>query len=1090
MRSFSIMKWTNKATKYIIVAIFLIASVLSVFAMSKVGINYNIADYLDENTETKISLEIIEDEFGATGDIQVMVEDVDVETAKSIRDTIKDIPNVLTVSFDEHSENYYKDNNALFMVIVDGDGYSEEANTVLADIKAELDESYKTNYGGAVAEKKLLRDAMQSEIVYILGISLVLTAIIMLITSKSWLSPFILLVASGIAVLLNMGSNIVFGQISYITNAVAAILQLALSVDYSIVLMHAFRAEKQSEEDNGKAMAKAIRSVLSPVSASALTTIAGLLALLFMSFRIGFDIGSVLMKGIVFSAITALTLFPAFLLIFDKLIQKTSKKALSLTGEKFSKLAFKASRVIVPIALVLIVACGILNSGNSFSFTDSKNANQNIIRNFDQNNTVIVVYPKGENDYEKEKLLIEKLDAYKTAEGEPVMKSSTAYTSTVRELYDVEKAARKLNLAEGDVEMLFGMYHYAEDALKDMSLLDFVKCADTLVESYTDSEEARSALRRLMIIDELMNGSHTAGEFYELISDEVMGAGLELFHIKQIYGLYSYASLEDNTAEFEKVLDFLVSSAEGGDAAGMVDEATAAKLKALAEGIDELDAQLEKELTQEEFRGMMYQNYGALIDATTAAQLYTAYFESIGEEEGETISFLNLMKFLISVGRAPSYNAVVMINNYDKLYSAIHSSYPYEQFLPVLSRVASGLSGAAPAVNVNSLLMQQLYIMYFYDADMMPDTAIKGREFIGYLSQNLAGNPVIAAQFNEESMLKLSDIVTVDYYLSDETVYAFNEIGAKIDQLQSGLHSITASADLSEEMIKGVYIRHAINEGQIALEPIMAYGLLDYVSENMESNELLESKMSDEAKDKLDTARSEIDKATDLFVGENYSRMLLSVGLPNESAESSEFVAYLSAEVKEIFGEDAHIAGEMVSTDDLQKAFSSDNKFITIFTIISIFLIVLIVFRSLSLPIILVAIIQGAIWIAMSTSLLTGPMFFMSYLMATCILMGATIDYGILMSTSYVQQRGTLGRKEALFKAVEIALPTVFTSGLILTICGFVVGIVASQTSISTVGVLLGKGTLVSVLMITLVLPSVLYLLDGFILKLSAKKRK
>ena len=146
--------------------------------------------------------------------------------------------------------------------------------------------------------------------------------------------------------------------------------------------------------------------------------------------------------------------------------------------------------------------------------------------------------------------------------------------------------------------------------------------------------------------------------------------------------------------------------------------------------------------------------------------------------------------------------------------------------------------------------------------------------------------------------------------------------------------------------------------------------------------------------------------------------------------------------------------------------------------------------RSLSLPVVLVAVIQGAIWIAMSTSLVTGPMFFMSYIMATCILMGSTIDYGILMSTSYIRNRIVMDKKEALARAVKTAMPTIFTSGLILTICGFVVGFIASQNSISTVGILLGKGTLVSTVMITVVLPSVLYLLDGFILKLSIKSKK
>lgn len=325
---------------------------------------------------------------------------------------------------------------------------------------------------------------------------------------------------------------------------------------------------------------------------------------------------------------------------------------------------------------------------------------------------------------------------------------------------------------------------------------------------------------------------------------------------------------------------------------------------------------------------------------------------------------------------------------------------------------------------------------------------------------------------------------------TDTAAYDYKEITEKISALQKEIKSLSTNATISSDKISGVYIKYATANDIIPDTPIMACDLLDFVSEHMNENELLVKKMTEDKREKVDSAKADMADAEELFLGNTYSRMIFSVDLPSESEESTRFVEHLTASVKEVFGNDAHVAGEMVSTYDLQKTFDTDNTLISIFTIISIFLIVMLVFRSLSLPVILVAVIQGAIWISMSTSLLTGPMFFMSYIITNCILMGATIDYGILMSTNYVQYRQTLDKKEALARSVEIAIPTVFTSGLILTICGFVVGIISSQTSISTVGFLLGKGTLVSVLMITLVLPSVLYLLDGFILKLSMKKKQ
>ncbi|MBO5742549.1 MAG: MMPL family transporter, partial [Bacteroidaceae bacterium] len=153
------------------------------------------------------------------------------------------------------------------------------------------------------------------------------------------------------------------------------------------------------------------------------------------------------------------------------------------------------------------------------------------------------------------------------------------------------------------------------------------------------------------------------------------------------------------------------------------------------------------------------------------------------------------------------------------------------------------------------------------------------------------------------------------------------------------------------------------------------------------------------------------------------------------------------------------------------------------------YLIILFVFKSISLPVMLVTIIQGAVWMSLATQLIGGNgMFFMSYIVALCVLMGATIDYGILMSSTYVTARAEKDKKEALITAVATATPTVFTSGIILVICGFVISLISTQDSISSVGDLLARGTIVSVIMITLVLPSVLYLLDKFILKLTVRE--
>lgn len=1092
------LKWI-KNKKFIIVALFLIATLLSVWLSGMVAINYDISAYLDESTETKISLSIIENEFGKTGDVQVMIEDIDADSAKDVVDIIKGISNVLVVNFDEHDENYYKNKNALFVVIVDGNEYSDVANIVVEDIKTALHHNFegKVNFGGSVVENHAMREAIQSEIVVILVVSICLVIAIMLIMAKSWLEPFIILMASGVAVFINMGTNAIFGEISYITNAVAAILQLALSADYSIVLLHAYRKARENDVSSEKAMTSAIKEVIKPVLASSLTTIAGLLALLFMTMTIGFDIGIVLMKGIVISALTSLTLLPALLLIFEKLMDKTTKRELVLKGKRLCDFAIKGRKVVAPVALALIITCGALQLGNAYSFTDSTGVNAAVETNFGANNSIVVVYPTTSGSFEKESELANKLLSFTTAEGNTVLKNYTAYSNTVRQLYDIDMAARKLNISKSDVEMLFAMYHlYNNTSAVKLTTLDFVAYADDLIKNDVDikafsDEELEKVLRTLLAINELMNGEHTAEEFHMLATTGAMqGSELDLFAVKQMYGLYFYETLADKTVRFETMLDFMIASSTNTNVEDMFDDKTVADLTLLSDGIKQFKAQWEMPLTQTQFQDLMYQNYGTSLNKITVALIYGNYFLSVEETPQDTIPLGNLLPFLVSKNLISDPAAIDAINEYTALYTTVCASYPYEQFLPVLIQAATTLSGETPAVATDDEAIQQLYIMYFGEQNAFENVKIGGRHFVRFVNETAKTNSVIASQLADDGQKRLDDMLLVDTFLSDTTAYDYKELTDKISALQNGIKSLSTNKAMNSDMVSGVYIKYAIAHKLPLNTPIMACDLLEFVSDNMRKNELLKQKITEDMCKKVDSAKADMAGAKELFLSRTYSRMLLSIDLPSESEESTRFVEYLTASVKEVFGHDAHVAGEMVATYDLQKTFDHDNTLISTFTIISIFLIIMLVFRSLSLPVILVAIIQGAIWIAMSTSLLGGPMFFMSYIIASCILMGATIDYGILMSTSYVQYRETLDKKEALLRSVEIAIPTVFTSGLILTICGFVVGIISSQSSISTVGVLLGKGTLVSVVMITLVLPSVLYLLDGFILKLSIKKKQ
>ncbi len=1082
---------------WLAILFFAIAAVLSGFFVNKVRINYNLADYLDKDTQTKIAMNIIEDEFGMTGNIQVMVSNVDEEKAEEISEKIEAVDHVINVNFDRYDTNYYNDNIALYVVIIDGDDYSDNAKSVYDDLKLVLAPYEGTEYGGTTVEKLKLRDSITGEMGYILGISLCLVIAILLLTSESWIEPLILLAASGVAILINKGTNVFFGEISYITNSISAILQLALSIDYSIVLLHAYRKEKANCEDSKTAMKKAIKSVISPVSASALTTIAGLLALLFMSFRIGFDIGTVLMKGIVISAITSLTLLPALILLFDKPMRKLHKKPLKPKGRIFTKNATKVGWLIVPLALALIGGSGYLQAKNNYLFSDTKAGNEKITEAFGNNNTVIVVYQNAEDSDEKEKKLIADLKNYRTSDGKAVLTTYTAYTNTVKEEYDVTKATRKLNLSKEDTELLYTMYHlYQNPDSAKMTFRDFINVADDIatndssVEDFVD-QETKDTIKTLKTASEITESDLTAEELYgRLNSGMSISTDISLFSLRQLYGLYYYEGLEEKNIDFRTMLSFIRKARENEEVKTMIPEETAKQIEQLSAGIAQFLAQMDLEMDKATFRAYFYQNYQVLLTEEQVNYIYRGYFLSKQETPKDTIPFLNLMNYLVETSMITDQTAVATISQYSILYAIIKSSYPYEQFLPVLKQVAEALTGSQVEMGASSDSIRQLYILYFYGNGTMKTGAINGKTFFEYVLAQSEKDSAIQSQLTEENRKKIEDMLTISKFNEDTKKKNYQELYQTMLSLKNSLKSDVKFSEIEEEKISGVYIKKLVNDNSSLSDPIMAYQLLDFIDDNKDSNSLLKTKMTAENRKKVDDAKNDIKKANDLFVGENYSRMLLSVDLPNEGTDVTDFVSHLSNQTKEIFGEGSYITGEIVSAYDLQKSFDHDNLFITIFTLISIFVIVMVVFRSLSLPTILVCIIEGAIFIAMSTQFLAGnSIFFMSYIVTICILMGATIDYGILMSSNYVNFRSRFSKKKSLEMAVESAMPTIFTSGLILTVCGFVIHFISSQNSISTVGLLLGIGTICSAVMITVVLPSVLYLMDGFVMKLSLRKR-
>ncbi|HOK43107.1 MAG TPA: MMPL family transporter [Thermoclostridium caenicola] len=364
--------------------IFVLLTVLSACFIPEVDINYNLAKYLPSEMRTSKALEIMEKEFSLTGSARVMVEDISLPEAVAIKQRLAGVDGVKSVIWlddvaDIHKpleyldsktvESYYKDGAALFMVEFDEGDYSLNTGKAVSDIQAIIGE--KGAVGGSAVTTKFMRESTIREVVSAAIIAAPIIFIILLLTSHSWFEPFIYVVVMGVSVVINMGTNVVFGSISFITQASAALLQFAISMDYAIFLLHRYREEKARGVEPETAMKKAIISSFSSIGASCLTTVAGFVALMFMRYKIGFDMGAVLSKGVLISLLTVIFLLPGITLFTDGLLERTQHKPLLPSLSKLGSGIVRYGAVAIVLLAIIIVPAYRAQASNAFLYGEN-----------------------------------------------------------------------------------------------------------------------------------------------------------------------------------------------------------------------------------------------------------------------------------------------------------------------------------------------------------------------------------------------------------------------------------------------------------------------------------------------------------------------------------------------------------------------------------------------------------------------------------------------------------------------------------------------------------------------------------------------
>ncbi|MCR5303175.1 MAG: MMPL family transporter [Lachnospiraceae bacterium] len=533
--------------------IFAILGIFAVFTRNWVSVENSLSAYLPETTETKQGIDLMAKEFKTYGTCSVMIANVSYEQAEKIRDDFKNINGVFSVEFDD-STDHYNNGSALYKITFDYDENDAQVLVPLDEVKKYIEpyDSYLSTTLGDI-QSELIADEMK--VISVLVVIVVLA--VLLVTTQAYAEIPVLLITFGAGAVLQMGSNFILGTISFVSNSVTIVLQLALSVDYAVIFLNRYKEEHRDKEPR-EAIITALTKAIPEISGSSLTTIGGLIAMTFMQYRIGPDMGIVLIKAIILSLVSVFTLMPGVIMLFSGLMETTKHKNFIPDIPFVGHFDYHTRFIIAPLFLVSIVVAFFISNNCPYVFgystlhtpiqNDVQIADKMIADNFNDDNLVAFLVPAG--DYDKEKQLLDDLEArseVKSCVGLANTEAMNGYTLTDKltprqfsELIDLdyelaeliytayaindEDYAKVINGLPSYKVPLIDMFMYIHDEIEEgyVSLDDDTK--ETLDDAYKMMNFAKEQLQgenysRMLVYLNLPEESQETQDFIDKMHD-------------------------------------------------------------------------------------------------------------------------------------------------------------------------------------------------------------------------------------------------------------------------------------------------------------------------------------------------------------------------------------------------------------------------------------------------------------------------------------------------------------------------------------------------------------------------------------------
>lgn len=1065
----------SKRIPLLIVALILTA-VCAVGAM-KVEVNSDMTKYLPDDFSMKIGMDIMNEEFPAMDSsqtIRVMATGLDEEQKGELLKKLKDIQYVSSVTHDE-SEDYNKGENTLYIL---NTTYAYGSNEELS-IERALDFNFN-DYNIVYKNDEMIQSTVP---MWVMGLAVVLVLIILFVMCGSWFEPVLFLATIGMAIGINAGTNIFLGSVSNVTQSISAILQMVLSMDYSIILMNRYRQEKAALGNKEGAMKAALVNSFSSVASSAFTTVVGLLMLVFMQFKIGFDIGVVLAKGIFISMLCVFIVLPGLIVLFDKAIEKTTKKELHIPMGAVARFSNKMRYVLSAAFAVMFVGFYILQGYTQIVY--SLEMKDPVAEVFPTTNMLVLIY---DNDDEE----------------------------VIADLTEQLEQDEHVQMAMGYPNLL-GKRHTAGDMVNSIMGL-----SNSFGISMDAGIELNEDLLKIVYYDKFDGESKpvTMGEFLAFLSDDVMenemfesyisedmresAGALELFKDKSsltqkrsakelskffgieeelvkslmVYYFGSNGGVDYGTMTLPQFADYVVNEVAKNEMyASMFDDKTMAQLDMLTTFTDK-----DEILKLRGFEEM------AVMLGTEPDQMRSLYFVYTDENQENYLSNLDANRQL-NLQQVINY----VVSNSDK-FSSMMSSENLEQ-LPLAQKMIEGTlnnkkyspNALAELVGMDSTQIKQLYLLYISQHGNSSRWQLSLKQMLDFVSSDVMNNPDFAGMIDSSMTAQVGGAKAMaDAVISDEKLTA-KEISALLVPL-------AGEGMLDENMIELSLVYYASttdaynDEWQLNIEE-----LFGHLANSMVNDPRYSALIGEEIKGKLDEIKGSLQTGVEMLKSDEYSRMVFQTTLPAESEETTAFIDRINEVCEADAKNPVYIIGNSAMNYEMSQTFDDELAFITLLTSLAIFVIVALSFKSIIVPLILVLLVQLGVYITIAVIGLQGfSIYFLALLIVECILMGATIDYGILFTNYYIENRQTLDKKNALIAAYKGSIHTIMTSGLIMVAVTATISVLYDEPTIAQICRTIAIGVFSAILLILFVLPGLLAACDKLIIreKKTRKKKK